>query len=192
MRSEEGQASHTTSRQEPSRASSSQEAVTHGPAPWRGPLGPRGEAWSGREGGVSGGALDGPGRGRARPMVGVSIPRAALPPVNRLRCWESGRGPGGGERVPWRGSPSHVLPCSLLADSGPGTPIWPQRRACTRCPRPPRTPTVSLPSLRSPCHTQGAAPLQVWGSRLTPPGHQPSVCSILHPWTWSHLQCPVL
>ena len=37
----------------------------------------------------------------------------------------------------------------------------------------------------------GAAPLQVWGSRLTPPGHQPLVCSILHPWIQSHLQSPL-
>ena len=191
MRSEEGQASHTTSRQEPSRASSSQEAVTHGPAPWKGPLGPRGEAWSGWEGGVSGDALDGPGRGRACPVVGVSIPCAALPPVNRLWCWESGRGPGGGEHVLRQGSPSHVLPCSLLADSSPGTPIWPQRRARTHCLHLPPTPTVSLHSRRSLSRARGAAPLQVWGSRLAPPGHQPLVCSILHPWTWSHLQCPV-
>lgn len=50
----------------------------------RGHQAPRGEAWSGREGWVSGGVLQGPGRGRAHPVAGVSIPRAALVPISRL------------------------------------------------------------------------------------------------------------
>ena len=101
-------------------------------------------------------------------------------------------GPGRGECVPWRGSSIHVLPCSLLADSSPGTPLWPQRRARTHCLHLPPTPTVSLHSRRSLSRARGAAPLQVWGSRLAPPGHQPLVCSILHPWIQSHLESPAL
>lgn len=85
-----------------------------------------------------------------------------------------------------------MLPCSLLADSSPGTPLWPQRRARTHCLHPPPTPTVSLHSRRSLSRARGAAPLQVWGSRLAPPGHQPLVCSILHPWIQSHLESPAL
>ena len=90
-----------------------------------GRLAPRGEAWSGREGRVSGGVLEGPGRGervpwrgspshmlpyppltdsgagrargawegRARPVAGVSIPRAALLPVSRLQSWHTSLAP---------------------------------------------------------------------------------------------------
>lgn len=59
---------------------------------------------------------------RPSPMEGAAWPPGVRPGVDgRARSvGVCSRGLGGGEHVPWRGSPSHMLPCPSLTDSGAG------------------------------------------------------------------------